>query len=157
MLSPSGRLVWDLMLDADMNARYWGYLAKRYQKYDSRAKLFLAVAGVFAFTSWVAEVPWLSAILALLTGAVAAALPILSLTQKVERMAGLRGVWTGIHFELSRLWARVDTLDAELIDSELRQLQDRVAMVKRDDAALPHDGRLLNKCWDEVVVSMGLN
>ena len=87
----------------------------------------------------------------------AAALPLFNLTKKVEKMAGLRGAWTGIHFELSRLWARADALDAELIDTALREIQDRVVVVKREDAVLPHDSKLLNKCWQEVVTSMGLS
>jgi hypothetical protein len=144
------------MLDADLNARYWGYMARRYQKYELWPKVILAVMGTGTIVSWVSRVSWLNPILTLATAVLATSLPFFKLTKQVEKMAGLRGVWSGIHFELSRLWARIDSLEAQTVDAELRKIQDRFVTVKEGEALLPHDSKLLNKCWEEVVAGMGL-
>ena len=35
--------IWNSMLDADMNARYWGELSRTYYSREKWAKIFLAV------------------------------------------------------------------------------------------------------------------
>ena len=41
-----GRKIWKSMLDADLNAKYWGYIGKRQFKKNRRLKIALAIVSV---------------------------------------------------------------------------------------------------------------
>ena len=49
------KILWDNMLDADMNERYWHHLGKRYYSYDKYAKIFLAVMNPMHFVTGILD------------------------------------------------------------------------------------------------------
>ena len=46
------KIIWDSMLDAEMNERYWSKLSKRYYKKEQRTKIFLAIMASGTVASW---------------------------------------------------------------------------------------------------------
>ena len=46
------KLIWKALLDADMNVRYWKYMAQRLVKRDCNTKIFLAVMSSSTVGSW---------------------------------------------------------------------------------------------------------
>ena len=46
------KAVWDGMLGADFNKRYWDHLIRRYSKRDKYTKIFLATMSSSTVESW---------------------------------------------------------------------------------------------------------
>jgi hypothetical protein len=154
--SPTRRRVWDLMLDSDMNSRYWGYLARRYGTWDQWIRVGLAIAGTGTVVSFISKYPSVGAFLSLLTAGVFAAMFQLNYPVKVERMATLSGRWTEIQFELENLWLRIDGEQDDVARSVLTALESKVVQVKKDEVQFSYDQKLLERCWKEVLSSRGL-
>jgi hypothetical protein len=153
MATQAERLVWELMLDADMNARYWAYLANKYQTYDQWAKIFLAATGTVTIGAWAVQHQIFGGILSLVSASLFVF--IYNLPKTVERMATLRGKWIELHFVFRRLWAKSERLDDDEIDTVLAELQSKVVSANQAEAGLPIDKALIDKCWTEVVAAVG--
>ncbi|GAB6163561.1 hypothetical protein JCM12298_27210 [Desulfothermus naphthae] len=154
------KTVWDSMLDADLNERYWTYLAKRYHDRDKWAKIFLAIMTSGTVASWgfwsQIEILWkiLSAISALL----AIALPILNWPKMVESMIDLKQKWFQIKSDYEILWLEIkDGInDENKVKKELKKLKEKEARISQKEANLPNDKKLLQRCRNEVLKSRGL-
>jgi hypothetical protein len=100
------KAVWNSMLDADMNARYWKYLVERYSSRETILKIFLAVMASGTVAGWGIwdqyEIIWkvLSSVSALL----AIALPILNYSKVIESMSELAGKWGELRIEYEDMW-----------------------------------------------------
>ncbi len=46
------KAIWDSLLDADLNIRYWGYLSRRYYCINRFIKIFLAIIASGTVASW---------------------------------------------------------------------------------------------------------
>jgi hypothetical protein len=91
-MSGHRKLVWDSLLDADMNARYWGHLARRYQRREMRTKIFLAITSSGAVAGWTLWSRWPQVwhVLSGVSMVVAVALPVLNYSQIIEGVSELR-------------------------------------------------------------------
>lgn len=108
------------MLDADMNARYWGHIAR---KYDKKSKIFVAVtasAAVGSLQIWKLEVDWFKwswiwdsiSVIAVVS---VVALPFLDFDKIARKAESLRVSWSDSPNEYEALWLkRNDQKDASL-------------------------------------------
>jgi hypothetical protein len=147
------------MLDADMNVRYWGHLARRYSSREKFIKIFLAVfstSGAVASLSLWESVPYLWKGLVSISAIVAIALPILNYSDLVEKIAVQRGKWARLLSEYERLWSRVYADPNTAIEPDFQKLQDSIPELTQSEATLPHDDRLLRSCQTEVLKSRGI-
>jgi len=154
------RTIWDSMLDADLNDRYWGHLSSRYYSRDKFSKIFLAAMSSGTVASWGfwSDLPivWkgLSAISALL----AVALPILDWPKMIENMVNLKQKWAQIKTDYELLWLDVTNgADNKFIENELKKIKIKEAKFSQADANLPKDKKLINQAREEVIISRGLN
>jgi hypothetical protein len=87
--SKARKYIWELMLDSDMNVRYWKYSVIRYYNYDKRSKIFLAVMSSGTVASWSiwSSVPLLWQFLSACSAIIAITLPILNFQKSIETMS----------------------------------------------------------------------
>ena len=81
------QVVWEAMLDADLNFRYWDHLSRRYSAWDKYTKIFLAIMSSSAVAGWRIwnEVDILWKGLSAVSAVTAIALPILNWQKKNRR------------------------------------------------------------------------
>ncbi|HEV2731679.1 MAG TPA: hypothetical protein VGV15_16735 [Terriglobales bacterium] len=82
------RELWDSLLDAEMNVRYWSTMCHRYSRYDTYSRIFLALTSSSTVASWEfwSQFPALWKTLSGLSALVAIVLAVIDLPKKVSRM-----------------------------------------------------------------------
>jgi hypothetical protein len=83
--------LWYSMLDADMNARYWSYLSRRYSNRDKYSKIFLALMSSGTVASWGfwSDMQIIWKILSACSALLAIALPIINWPKMISNMGVL--------------------------------------------------------------------
>ena len=152
--------VWNAMLDADMNARYWHAILMRYYRRDKVGIIFLAVmtsGTVASWSIWV-ELELLWKILSAISALLAIALPIINWPKMIKKMAVLRGNWMEIKTQYEILWAKLNQKDhnANEILKVFEEIKKRESDACGEESELPCDKKLLRKCQNEVRQSRGL-
>lgn len=152
------RAIWDSMLDADMNARYWGHLARRYYNWDKYSKIFLAVMASGTVASWSIwsdlEILW--KLLSGFSALVAITLPIINFQKQIELLSGQKREWARLKNEYENLWLLSKAKNGEDISKEYKRIKARESTITKGESTLPYDKNLLNKCYEEVLESRGL-
>lgn len=153
------KAVWDSMLDADMNSRYWKYLVDRYTKRETVLKIFLAimasgtVAGWSIWEEYVLIWKGLSSISAL----VAIALPILNYQKLIEKLSELAGKWGELRIEYEDMWLEIkDYPDNESLVKTYKKFRVIEISLEKKESKMPNDKKLLKLCFDEVKQTRGL-
>ncbi len=122
-------LLWESMLDADMNVRYWGYLGRKYSRRETYIKVFLAIvsttSAVGSWSLW-RNYPEDWKALISVSALIAIALPILNYSGLVEKVVDQKGKWTRLLSEHA------------------------IAQTSRDDATIPLDEGLRRRMYEEV-------
>jgi hypothetical protein len=146
------------MLDADMNVRIYGYLGRRYGARDKYTKIFLALMSSGTVASWGfwSEVEILWKMLSGISAAIAVALPILNYQKMIESIAEQKREWTHIRNEYEKLWLSLKSLGGHEVEKKYDEIKRLETARSALEASLPHDKNLINKCYDEVLVSRGL-
>src|SRR5258708_3665720 len=104
-MSNQRSVVWDSLLDAEMNVRYWGYLAQRFASRERCLKIALAVSAsgtLLALPLW-KQFPAGPVALGIVNATLACSLPILNYSERIETMANLRGSWSQLSIEFGRV------------------------------------------------------
>ena len=151
------KAVWDGLLGADFNKRYWNHLIRRYSNRDKYTKIFLAAMSSSTVASWGIwdEIDILWKGLSAISAVTAIALPILDWPKIVSRMSDLVGKWSRIEYEYENLWLELQN-DSPIsrVEEEYRRIRGEVAGL--DDTGLPEDVKLNEQCRNEVLESRGL-
>ena len=161
-----GRKIWTSMLDADLNAKYWGYIGKRQFKKNRRLKIALAIVSVstVAFSDFInsyLKVPW--QLIVAIAAVIAYILPILNWEQNLKDLSTLTRLYTELQYEFENLWADIEVndenLDLHTIEegyNRARQKQQNVLLVLQS-FGLPDDEDLIEACYREVLSSRDLD
>ena len=100
--------VWDAMLTAEYNSRYWEHLFKRYYRRQKVAEIFLAVTSSSSVAAWSIwrniDLVWQC--LAALSTLVAVTLPILNYKKHIADLSEILSQWVQIDAEYELLWVR---------------------------------------------------
>ena len=98
--------IWDSMLDADLNARYWSTLGRRYYLFDLGHKIFLAVMASGTVASWGfwGEFQMLWKVLSATAAVLGIALPIINWPKTMQRITDIRQKWLQIKVDYELLW-----------------------------------------------------
>lgn len=153
------KALWDALLDAELNCRYWKHLVLRYSRRDKATKIFLALtsSGVVAGWGFWAEAPLVWKSLSSIAAIVAIAQPFLNLRKSIERMSYLHGKWSEIRSEYDAMWR---LLSAGAGGQELSKQFDRTkakeVILVKEETTLPDDTNLLIRCQAEVKKSYGI-
>ena len=158
--SELGRLIWKSLLDADMNYRYFGRCAARYQRWDLGLKIFLAAATSATVSSWaVWNLSGLSVAWKLLTGVsalVALSLPFINMPELLRAASSLRGAWFSILKDYEVLWSRVPDLDDGAARAEYGKIAEEEKKLAELETKIRRRRRLVLACQDEVCRARGL-
>jgi len=153
-------LIWDSMLSADLNYRYFGGLTARFQNWDRFAKILIAITSSTVVSGWAIwgkpGVDWIWHTASALACIVSLALPIFDPANSMKAASRLTGAWFSILKDYELLWTRVDTLD----ESEARKFchtiqEEEKRLVEIESSLNKHRGLAL-RCEDEVRRSRGL-
>lgn len=153
------KAIWDLMLDADMNVRYWAELGRRYYKRDIRYKIFLAAMSSGTVASWGiwSEVELLWKILSAISALVAVALPILNWPKMIQSIGNVKQKWVDIKADYEVLWIEENSKkDQAVLEEEFKKIKKREATASQQETNLPKKDKLLDECWEDVLKSRGL-
>jgi hypothetical protein len=151
--------LWNLMLDADLNARYWSELLKRYYSYDKRYKIFLALmsAGSVASLGIWSHIQWVWTTLYSLSTILAIVLPFLNWPKKIEMMASLTKKWITIKNDYENLWSSLESgRNIRKIETEYNRIRQEELEASKILTKIPSDDKLLWKCRNDVLKSRGL-
>ena len=150
--------LWQHLLDADFNSRYWRCIVERYKRRDKTAQIFLAVTTSGTVAGWALwnELPAAWQTLSAASSLVAVALPILSYPSKVEVAADLFGRWTELCSEYERLWVSAQDGTREISDDQMSALARRENSNLSQEASFPLDRKLAARCQAEVKRRRGL-
>ncbi|HEY9073251.1 MAG TPA: hypothetical protein VIN67_03875 [Desulfobaccales bacterium] len=153
------KALWYSMLDADMNARYWSYLSRRFYNKDQYSKVFLAIMSSGTVASWGfwsdISIVWkaLSACSMLL----AIALPVLNWQKMISNMGVLKQYWYEIKTDYEITWLALEQGKSESdIGEEYKKIKQKETEANQNETNMPHDKKLLWKCREEVLFSRGL-
>ena len=154
------KAIWEAVLDADFNVRYWGHLSRRYSARDNYTKIFLALMSSSTVASWGIwnEVNILWKILFSISSVTAIVFPFLNLQKKIGEMSNLRGKWSRISRAYENLWEDLllGQTSAEVFN-EYRRIRNEMEGEEDNTALdLPHDKKIIQRCLDEVLESRGL-
>jgi len=152
--------VWESMLTADLNYRYWGHLGRRYSKLDRTARVFLALTSSSTVASWgfLIEQEMVWKLLSALSAIIAVSLPVFNWQATAETIVELRTGWLQILKEYEMLWMRIedDAINADELQTTIKQLAAQEVEFDHKVANLPNDAHLKQICQDEVIASRGL-
>ena len=151
------KAVWDGLLGADFNTRYWSHLIRRYSKWDKYTKIFLVAMSSSTVASWSiwVEIDLLWKCLSAVSAVTAIALPVLDWPKIISRMSDLVGKWSRIEYEYENLWLKLQN-DSPINEIEDEYMRIRGEVAGLDDTGLPEDVKLKKQCRSEVLESRGL-
>jgi hypothetical protein len=151
--------VWDALLTADMNVRYWNQISYRYSRNDTWTKIFLAATSSSTVATWGfwAQISWVWKSLSAVSALLAVALPILNWNKKVSAIADLHGRWIQIRNEHETLWRRMESgavsdAEAEITFQNIRN-KEAEAETHEVAAIVKKDKKLLDQCYQEVLAA----
>ncbi len=147
------------MLDADMNARYWRDLVRRYSARDRNMKIFMAMMASSTVAGWGLweAIPWLWKSLSSVSAAVAISLPILNYHKQIGQMSDLAGKWGELRIEYEDLWVKVrNSSDLKSVENAYKKFRKIESTLQENESNLPEDKKLIDKCFIEVKKARGL-
>lgn len=154
------KAVWNSMLDADMNARYWKKLVSKFIWRDTVLKIFMAVMASGTVASWgfwesnVLVWKFLSSVSAL----AAIALPILNHQKKIEAMSELAGKWAELRIEYEDMWLALrNKPNHATLTTTYKKFRSIESNLEKKETTLPSFPIILKECQTEVKISRGLN
>ena len=151
------RELWDSMLDAEMNVRYWTAICHRYSTYDVSSRIFLAVTSSSTVAGWGfwAEWPWIWKTLSGVSAVVAIVLTVIDLPKKVSRISVLVARWKQSQVEYELLWRSDRFLSSSQSKSKYSNCKHREVANTADEQTLPRDEKLLKKSYQDVFRAHG--
>lgn len=150
--------VWESLLDAEMNVKYWGCLARSFVVRERALKIAIALSASSALLSiplW-QRYPLGPVFLGVVNTVLACSLPFLNYSERIETMANLRGSWSQMSIEYERLWQEIQDSGPRNFENELRLLRERTVQLRMIETRLPDSRRLVQRCQQEVLQSRGL-
>ncbi|MDP2400823.1 MAG: hypothetical protein Q8M66_02490 [Actinomycetota bacterium] len=154
-------LLWDSLLTADLNHRYHGTVSDYLQRWDKRAKIFVAIMSSTAVAGWAIwsnvgfSTVW--TIAGGLAALVAIAQPILDPARSIKTSGQLSGAWFSILRDYELLWTTVDDSDDNNIRERLVPIFAEEKRLTELETTLSKRKRLARQCENEVRVSRGLD
>jgi hypothetical protein len=153
------KAIWTSMLDADMNARYWTYLVRRYTARDTNLKIFMAIMASGTVASWGLweMVPWLWKSLSSISAVSAILMPILNYQKSIAQMADLAGKWGELRIEYEDLWMQArNKSDSEATEASYKKFRKIESALQEKESNLPEDKKLIKRSFDEVKRARGI-
>ncbi len=164
-MSDVKRYVWDAMLDADMNVRYWGYIARKYSRYDKWLRFLVALtssAAVGSFEIWrysTGLFDWslMWDLLCATAVVVAVALPFLEFSKVAMEAQSAQPIWRTCGSKYEDLWLKRRQLSPPALQSRYSAIKQDQIKETSSQVTLPRNTKLIVQCQSEVRRARGLN
>lgn len=153
------KTAWKSLLDAELNVRYWKYITRRYYNREIFLKIFLAVISSGTVASWSiwGELPEIWKVLSAFSAIIAIALPILNYQKLIETTSDLSSKWYELKIEYEDHWTKLrNNGNSESIYNLYKETKTKEITLSEKETKLPHDKRLIYKCFNQVKKSYGL-
>jgi len=148
------RLIWDSMLSADLNHRYYSGLADLLQRWDRGARMFLAITSSAAVAGWAvwstAGLSWIWHGASALAAVVAVAQTILDHTKSIKTAGQLAGAWFSILRDYELLWASVGTASGKEVREQCQRIIREEKRLAELEATLTTRRQVARRCEEEV-------
>ena len=149
--------VWEAMLEADYQKRYWNAKAASFVRLDRILQILLAVLSSAAVLTALGDLKlleawkWLSAF----TAIIATTLPFMNYTRRSVAMVDIGAKWHLLEIEYSSLWR---TLDRDgFHENKFKELKAQEIEIGKTAVDLPSDDKKLqDACYKQVLISKGL-
>lgn len=150
--------IWNAMLTADMNARYWATLSRRCIRRDKWSKIFLAIMSSGTVASWGlwGQLTMLWQTLSGASAVVAVALPIIGMHETISKTSEVHGKWVQLWQSYEKIWRDFNAGRRQEAERDFNQLRDRAVEAQTMEASLCHNKALLKDCQEEVMRSRGI-
>lgn len=155
------RNIWEAMLDADLNRRYFGYLYADYHRADLIIKSMLAIFSSSTVASWAfweysaGGVLWKSC--SAIVTVIAIVSPFLNLANKLELSARLKSEYGNMYSDYRKIYYAGRSQDKRRIGEIVLMLGEREHELALLEEILPVNKLgLISKCQDEVLAAHGL-
>ena len=144
--------LWDSLLDAEMNVRYWSAICHRYSRYDVGSRIFLAITSSSTVAGWGfwAQRPEVWKTLSGASALIAIILTVIDLPKKVSRISVLVARWKQSQVEYELLWHADRSLSSSQSRSKYNNCKHREVANTSEEQTLPYDPKLLKRCYDDV-------
>jgi len=154
------KAIWQSLLTADLNCRYWARLAARASRRDKIAKIFLGVTASSTVASWGIweEVDILWKILSGASAVLAVALPIVNWSGSARTRTGFAAKWQSMLSSYELAW--IDVADGvrspEEVRAELSRFKALEDKIHASDTPIDPDDKLARQLQAAVLRSRGL-
>lgn len=153
--------IWKDMLDADLNARYWGEQTRVAYSRDKWIRIFLALASSGTIAGWSIwkDFPLAWQALSAMTAVLAIASPVLNYAEKAKNSLVLYCAWSDILRAYEQLWIKVECrvlINARKLIAEYGKIVDKEKKCDSHEAKYSVDRQMLKRCWMDVLNSRGL-
>ena len=156
------KLVWEHLLDADLNKRYFELMTRRYHFQDKFAKIAIAFTASGTVGSWwiweqyVFDHLW--QVLSGITAVISILLSVFDPSKNVEISARLKGEYSNLLREYEILWAHTSKLNLDKVEENLRELWKIETELSKLDGQLPtNKKKWIIKIQNEITIARGLN
>lgn len=151
------KALWDALLEADYQRRYWHSKAAAFIQVDRVMQIFLAVLSSAAVLSALGDLKllvlwkWLSAA----TAIVATVLPFMNYTRRSVAMTEVGSKWHELEIEYSSMWRTIEK--DGFCEQRFKELKAKEVDIGKATAELPTDDKKLQKeCYKQVLISRGV-
>ncbi len=152
--------IWNSMLDAELETKYWGELCRIYYKWDRWIKIFLAVMSSSTVATWgiwnKIDLVW--QILSGISAVTAIAIPILDLPKTLQSVLRLSSKWLQIQSQYEALWFDIENglKYFEEVVEQYRHIKEK-ELLEQAPAYLPSNKKKLKeRCFNQILQSRGL-
>jgi len=149
--------VWEAMLEADYQKRYWNAKAASFIRLDRLFQILIAVFSSAAVLSALGDLKLLEIwkLLSTLTAITATTLPFMNYTRRSVVMTDISAKWHLLEIEYSSMWRVIDKEGFH--EFKFKELKAQEVEIGKATADLPKDDMKLQKeCYKQVLISKGL-
>ena len=154
-------MIWNSMLSADLNYRYFSTLTGRFQSHDQWAKIFIAIFSSTVVSGWAIwgqpELNWIWHVVSGLAAILAIALPIWNPANSMKIASKLAGSWFSILKDYEVLWTEVDEIDERGARDKLKKIVDEEKRLSEVDTLLKVNRKISSDSEKAVRQARGLN
>lgn len=151
------KALWEALLDADYNKKYWQCKANDYAFKDRTLQIMLAISSSAALFTLLSELGGAQVwkILSFITAIIAVAMPFFNLCRRSLEMKEVSNLWHELELAYDQLWRTCD--QANYSDNEFQKFKNRELDIGKKIFDLPlNDKKLQELCYEQVLVSRRL-
>ena len=154
------KILWESMLDAEMNVRYWQHLSRKYNGIDLLVKIFLVFTSSCTVLSWlfISEVQLAWKVFSTISASIALFHLFVNWGKSIEKCYMLQKEWTYIKNKYDILWLKLrnERIEDCELEQQYTQLKEKENDISYMESGLPYKKELIRKCQKEVLRSRGL-